>query len=204
MARRKYTVDYNQPGYAGDAMSVGAVLAYREGAMPFSRWTKAALVDRIVELGGSELCGLYTLQQLKDQFLKHHSWHHTGIYANATDFYCVDESKVSLCTDEAMRSQFGDVKADRFIERLETRRAEAPSEEKSHLKDTWVTFDELPDERVEFVRTSKRGNKIVRVHFINNKGEKCVAEGVDRHFWGERFRIPFEEYRTTIEGKDSD
>ena len=194
MSRRKYTVDYNQPGYAGDAMSVGAVNAYREGAMPISRWTKAVLVDRIVELGGSELCGLYTLEQLQKGFLKHHSWHHTGVYANATDFYCVDEGKARLCTEEAMRSQYGDTKADRYIARLQARTAEAPTEKKPRVKDTWVSFNELPEHRVEFVRTSRSGNRVIRVHFINNKGEKCFVEDVDHHLWGERFRIPYEEY----------
>jgi|GEM_PF-4360586 len=193
LSRSKKTVDYNQPGYAGDAMSVGAVQAYREGAMPISRWTKATIVDRVVELGGSELCGLYTLQQLKDYFLVHHSWHHTGVYANKTDFYCVDEAKARLCKSESMLNQYGEERVNRFIERLQTAKLKEPGGSKPRLKDTWVSFAELPEHRVEFVRISKNGNRIIRVRFINNRGAECVIEDVDHHLWGERFRIPFEE-----------
>jgi len=195
MSRHKRTIDYNQPGYAGDAMSVGAVLAYREGAMPISRWTKGALTDRIVELGGSPLCGLFTLPQLQKQFLKYHSWHHTGVYANETEFYCVDQEKAQLCTEAAMREQFGDDKAERFLERLEKRAETSTDEKKPHIKDTWVSFRELPEKRVEFLRMSKSGNRMIRVHSINNKGEDIYIDDVDRHLFGELFRIPYEEYR---------
>jgi hypothetical protein len=194
MSRRKHTVDYNQTGYAGDAMSLGAVQAYHEGAMPISRWTKAALTERIVELGGSELCGLFTLAQLRERFLTYHSWHHTGVYANATDFFCVDEAQAQSCTEEAMRLQFGEAKADRYNERLQTRASAEPREKKPRLKDTWVNFSELPEKRIEFVRTSKSGNRVIRVHSVNNKGEAYSVEGIERHFWGLRFRIPYEEY----------
>jgi len=194
MSRRKNTVDYNQPGYAGDAMSLGAVRAYREGAMPISRWTKGALVNRIVELGGSASCELFTLKQLQEGFLKHHSWHHTGVYANETSFYCVDESKARLCTEEVIREQFGDEKVNRILKRLANSERPATSNQKHHVKDTWVYFNELPEHRVEFLRISKSGNRMVRVHFINNKGEEIYVDDVDHHLWGELFRIPYEEY----------
>jgi len=195
MARRKYTVDYNQPGYAGDAMSIGAVQAYRKGAMPISRWTKAALVERIVELGGSELCGLLTVKQLQERYLIFHSWHHTGVYANSTNFYCIDAEKVQECTDDTLRAEFGEEKANTYLKRLQSAEEKAPSEKKASPKDTWVGFVELPEDRVEFVRMSKSKNRIVRVRCIDKNGEEFFVEGVERHLYSELFRIPFEEYQ---------
>jgi hypothetical protein len=93
-----------------------------------------------------------------------------------------------------MRLQFGDAKADRYSERLQTRASAEPREKKPRLKDTWVDFSKLPEKRIEFVRTSKSGNRVIRVHAVNNKGEAYFVEDIERHFWGERFRIPYEEY----------
>lgn len=192
MPNRKYTVDYNQAGYAGDAMSIGAVQAYREGAMPMSRWTKAALTERIVELGGSSLCGLYTAKELRERFLVHHSWHHTGIHANRTDFFCIDEARALECTDQSMRTLFSEEKADRYLARLHS--TDTAGKKSSHPKDTWVSFNELPEHRVEYVRTSRNGNRIVSVRCIDSKGDEYTVEGVERHLAFERFRIPFEEH----------
>ena len=93
-------VRYNQPGYIGCSMSVNAALAYASGEKPKSRWTKAAMLDAIADY--CDLFGLpydgraagLTKNALFDRFFEWKSWHHTGKYANETDFYGLDEDAV--------------------------------------------------------------------------------------------------------------
>ena len=40
-------VNFNQAGYVGTAMSVRAAAAYDNGEMPFSKWTKKAIIEQI-------------------------------------------------------------------------------------------------------------------------------------------------------------
>lgn len=94
-------VKYNQPGYVGCSMSVNAVLAYLSGEKPKSKWTKSTMLDAIasycdsfgIPYDGS--AASYKADVLFDKFFEWKSWHHTGKYANATDFYGLDEEAVT-------------------------------------------------------------------------------------------------------------
>ena len=93
-------VRYNQPGYDGQSMSTRARAAYAGGEMPKSRWTKVAMLEAIKDY--CEEFGIvydptrvrYTKGELFDMFFEWKSWHHTGKYANVTDFYGIDEEAV--------------------------------------------------------------------------------------------------------------
>lgn len=94
-------VRYNQSGYVGSSMSVNAMLAYDEGEMPKSKWTKAAMLAAIEAYcdGFGELCydgsaASMRKDEIFNRFFEWKSWHHTGKYANETDFYGIDEDAV--------------------------------------------------------------------------------------------------------------
>lgn len=89
-------VTYGQAGYDGQSMSIRAREAYAAGEMPKSRWTKAAMVEAIQAWCADadrvmlpEVEGLRK-DELFSRFFCRTSWHHTGKYANSTDFYGVD------------------------------------------------------------------------------------------------------------------
>lgn len=91
-------VSYNQNGYVGSSMSVRALEAYESGEKPKSKWTKAAM---LAEMRG--YCEDYdiryvepkmTKDELFDRFFEWTSWHHTGKFANPTDFYGLNEEAV--------------------------------------------------------------------------------------------------------------
>lgn len=93
-------VVYNQTGYVGCSMSERAALAYEDGEMPKSRWTKSAMLAAIADY--CDMFGLaydgsaakLTKDALFERFFEWKSWHHTGKYANVTDFYGLDEDAV--------------------------------------------------------------------------------------------------------------
>lgn len=84
-------------GYRGKSMSNNAAWAYATGEKPLSKWTKAALLAEIEEEAGAEILELVkglTAKELKDEFLRRSSWHHTGAFYNATVFYELDIEKL--------------------------------------------------------------------------------------------------------------
>ena len=96
-------VGYNQPGYMGCSMSLRARDAYMSGEKPKSKWTKAAMVEAIMdycnEFGipfdrAKVRCDKATMFQ---KFFEWKSWHHTGRYATVTDFYGLNEDAVVEC-----------------------------------------------------------------------------------------------------------
>lgn len=89
-------VAYGQAGYDGQSMSIRAREAYAAGEMPRSRWTKTAMLAAIQSwcedndrMALGEIARLRK-DELFSRFFCRTSWHHTGKYANATDFYGVD------------------------------------------------------------------------------------------------------------------
>jgi len=93
-------VRYNQAGYVGCSMSERAVMAYAMGEKPKSKWTKRAMLDAIedyceefgIPYDGS--LSKMTKASIFERFFEWKSWHHTGKYANVTDFYGLDEDAV--------------------------------------------------------------------------------------------------------------
>ena len=81
-------------------MSLRAVEAYENGEMPKSKWSKAAMLEAI-----SDYCDMFGIaydgsvssfkrDALFERFFEWKSWHHTGKYANETDFYGLNEDAV--------------------------------------------------------------------------------------------------------------
>jgi len=93
-------VAYNQKGYVGCSMSERAARAYDSGEKPKSRWTKKAMLDAIEEycdesgIAYDGSASALKKDELFSRFFCWTSWHHTGKYANATDFYGIDEDAV--------------------------------------------------------------------------------------------------------------
>ena len=81
-------------GYYNYSMSNNAVIAYATGEKPYSKWTKADILEEIPE----ELKGIakkLTVAELKKLFLDRTSWHHTSSHFNKTDFYSVDAESIT-------------------------------------------------------------------------------------------------------------
>lgn len=90
-------VTYNQSGYVGSSMSERALEAYDHGEMPKSRWTKKAMLESIADYCETmEIPVPADVPNLKkaelfEKYFCWTSWHHTGKFANETDFYGIDE-----------------------------------------------------------------------------------------------------------------
>ena len=88
----------NKNGYIDKKMSVRANIAYLNGEMPLSKWTKTNILSAIgefaeendVDIDNLDLNKL-TLKELQQNFLCNSSWHHTGSLYNKTDFYKLSE-----------------------------------------------------------------------------------------------------------------
>ena len=98
-------VNYNQSGYCGFSMSERAVDAYRCGEMPLSHWTKSEIVDAVVDANDcwcEDDLKPFLKQTLQEICLCRSSWHHTGKFANETDFYSLDEDFIAQDKDAAL------------------------------------------------------------------------------------------------------
>ena len=96
-----------QSGYHGCSMSDNAVMAYSMGEKPKSKWSKATMLEAIEDYGklldriDEKLPTIrkMTKTELFAKFFEWKSWHHTGKYANETDFYGLDEDTLREFVD---------------------------------------------------------------------------------------------------------
>lgn len=122
-------VQYGQEGYCGASMSEGAADAYADGEMPKSRWTKGAILKAVeavcdeLDLAFDDSVSRMTKDELWFEFIEWRSWHHTGKFANETDFYGVSERSV--------RNRFRDLTEDELAERRALRAAEQKAAEET-------------------------------------------------------------------------
>ena len=89
-------VSYGQSGYVGCKMSVRAQEAYDSGERPMSKWNKWDILSELeYDLDDDTISRLskYSTQAIKNVCLEWTSWHHTGSYANETDFYQVIDGR---------------------------------------------------------------------------------------------------------------
>ena len=94
-------------GYEGHSMSRRAAEAYSSGEKPISKWTKSEILtgieetarDNDIDIEGIDFSKL-TTEELKSKFLRNSSWHHTGSFYNATDFYEISAAAVAETTRE--------------------------------------------------------------------------------------------------------
>ena len=122
-------VTYNQNGYCGQSMSIRARAAYADGEMPASKWTKITMVqalrdwcddaDRVFD---ESVAKMRKADIFADLFYNS-SWHHTGKFANCTDFYSIDEDAAEDRFPEMTAEQVAAREAARAAE--EARRADA-------------------------------------------------------------------------------
>ena len=94
-------------GYEVHSMSRRAAEAYSSGEKPISKWTKSEILtgieetarDNDIDIEGIDFSKL-TTEELKSKFLRNSSWHHTGSFYNATDFYEISAAAVAETTQE--------------------------------------------------------------------------------------------------------
>lgn len=79
-------------GYDGYSMSNNARLAYANGEMPLSKWTKTLLLEALEEIEGLDMVEVRKIPVavLREAMLTQTSWHHTSKYFNVTNFYALD------------------------------------------------------------------------------------------------------------------
>ena len=90
-------------------MSVRVIEAYDNGEMPKSKWTKRAMLEGIANVlddyeMNPDLIHVFqkmTKDQLWNKVMRWSSWHHTGKFANYTDFYEVFDLLVLNVLDNA-------------------------------------------------------------------------------------------------------
>lgn len=99
-------------GYSGWSISNNVLDAYNNSEMPLSKWSKTAILERIVYLINDEeisikfdlkLLKRMNLQSLKDVFLSNSGWHHTSAMYNKTKFYKVNSMVINEMTDEKIK-----------------------------------------------------------------------------------------------------
>lgn len=100
-------------GYDGYSMSKRASQAYCDGQMPLSKWRKSDILDacrRFTSEPGNEihfnisLLNKLRVVELKDLLLTCSAWHHTSMYFNKTDFYEVDEDRLTELRDSDIQA----------------------------------------------------------------------------------------------------
>jgi len=83
-------------------MSNRAVEAYNDGERPFSKWSKTDIIFEIERLNPNiiDLIKKVNLNNLKSIFMDRSSWHHTSSFCNATDFYSLNNERITTITKE--------------------------------------------------------------------------------------------------------
>ena len=146
-------VTYDQAGYYGSSMSERAREAYESGAMPRSKWTKAVMLAALQEWceeNGrvlNEDVEKMRKDDLWSRLFEWKSWHHTGISANKTDFYGIDED----AAEEASRPMT-EAEAEAEEAERKARLMAHEAEEAAHKAREWQRFAEKKREIAEFER----------------------------------------------------
>lgn len=127
-------VAYNQAGYVGQSMSRRAAIAYDNGEAPKSKWTKKAMIAALEEWADwndREMPAAIAKMKKDDIFasyFRHTSWHHTGKFANETDFYGINES---ACKDDFPKLTIGQISAKHAAREAASQAEEARREEQA-------------------------------------------------------------------------
>ncbi len=189
-------VTYNQTGYVGSSMSERATLAYEDGEMPKSKWTKKAMLAAIEaccdenDLAFDGSVAEMKKDEIFSRFFWRSSWHHTGKFARETDFYKVDEDEVC---DAFPKLSDDEIEA-RDAEREAAKKAarEAEMETRRQAREEKARRDALQLETYGFVggslvadvleanpslftrRVSKKGNEMLVWH-VGSTEHQCLA-----------------------------
>lgn len=100
-------------GYINQSMSVRAAQAYQHGLKPLSKWTKADIIDNVVESGvwSENELKKYPKQVLADMFLEYQEWHHTSKMFNQTCFFGINLNAAETHDVEALGQLLAEYKA---------------------------------------------------------------------------------------------
>jgi hypothetical protein len=104
-------------GYDGYSMSNNARTAYATGEMPKSKWSKAAILAAVQNAYSPDMrfdlaaLAKVPLAGLRDLVLVQSSWHHTSSHYNRTDFYAVNEDRLSELTNADVAEAIDQAKA---------------------------------------------------------------------------------------------
>lgn len=148
-------VAYGQAGYDGQSMSIRAREAYAAGEMPRSMWTKRAMLAAIQSwcedndrMALGEIARLRK-DELLSRFFCRTSWHHTGKYASATDFYGVDSDASDAFSRPMDAGELAAAQAERDAEaarrraEAEARMAEAGAQAEARMAERQRAIDAL-------------------------------------------------------------
>lgn len=131
-------VRYGQSGYVGCKMSERAKEAYDSGERPMSKWNKWDIICELEnDLDDDAIAKLskYSAQALKNVCLEWTSWHHTGSYANETDFYQVIDGR-----DVDLVQMFKDLDAeDKYLK--EERKKKKEEKKKADMTEIKCQFE---------------------------------------------------------------
>lgn len=176
-------VNYNQKGYVGQSMSVRAKQAYENGEKPLSKWTKQEIILAMEENDYSQKlidkARTMSLNELKEKALEYSSWHHTGKFANSTNFY-------SLKDEEDLEELL-------FYNREEEKQRYLKSNEEHANKVRMLLEQRAKNDKVEF---DWKGSIIK-----SNNGEYVVSyalNGVDKYGHNDLIKKVVEEHNSNL------
>lgn len=147
----------NKKGYVGKSMSVRAKRAYENNEMPMSSWTKENMLEEIENIIDYHELNLdlnllkkLTKDQIKNEFMKNSSWHHTGCLFNQTNFYEINEDWVITMTNEKLEQLIQDRKD--YLEATKEERAKEKNarEERRIAKQQQKKYEKELEKLMEF------------------------------------------------------
>lgn len=169
-------------GYIGQSMSERAALAYEFGEKPWSKWHRAAILDRIEDLFEDNAPAVaaavegYAVEAIRRALLVRSSWHHTGSCFNATDFYEIDPDLEATPEGIAqVQERLEAAKAE-----LKAERAAARAKPEPEVRRVSVAWEEFNPWRRKWIRTEAVG--VIRgAWFTADSGARKKVGG--KHFW---------------------
>jgi len=150
-------VRYNQSGYVGQSMSVRAKQAYDSGEMPKSKWTKSAIIEELENMFGEEEASgfkKFSRQTLFDGVCSYSSWHHTGKFANATEFYSIDRNNALLFAEENnIASMKETIENDEDYNQMLAEKEKEAERYKKEKEEEKKKEEQIKKQRIEYVKT---------------------------------------------------
>lgn len=195
-------------GYNGYSMSNRAVEAYESGEAPMSKWTKAKILDAIADIDEekAEKLKKVKVKILRAHFLEYSSWHHTSSYANATDFYSLDEGAVESLEEEDIKALLDE--SARPVERTTITRYRGSIEylewsgSRRHPKATEMSLDDvfIEEHGCYYVIFDEKGNEILRKK-MGSRGTYVTDYEAEKRY-AERRQKEIEEEKKRKEEED--